>query len=307
MRKITLLAVLTLFAMSTKCKAQLTVDNFGRVGIGTSTTLSQLSVGGSSSGYYTYINTQGDKSGMFLLNNGHTGLYIDNKHSASYGATGISIMGTGASSGPNSYGIMATTGMSSTQNAAICGMMPGIPSGHSTTNPHMTAILGSSGMSTNMLHSGTYAGYFLGSVRVTGPTYAYILSPSSITSTSQISPITETSSGESVSKKLMNLNAIKVINEEQPLLLKVDSTVRENLLEAGYDAPEYVESDDKPLASTRYEIDHEQLSKIFPELISRDDDGNYCTNYIEMIPLLLQSIKELNAKIEMLEDKLNSK
>ena len=45
-----------------------------------------------------------------------------------------------------------------------------------------------------------------------------------------------------------------------------------------------------------------QPNTVFPELVTQDQQGDYCVNYSEMVPLLLQSIRELSAKVEKLEE-----
>lgn len=54
-------------------------------------------------------------------------------------------------------------------------------------------------------------------------------------------------------------------------------------------------------SSVKYGLAADQLRNIYPELVYEDGNGNLSINYIEMIPLLVQSINELSAKIEELE------
>ena len=75
---------------------------------------------------------------------------------------------------------------------------------------------------------------------------------------------------------------------------KKDDTYNKN----EYEAPELADSDTHTF---HYTLAADELREIFPELVSEDIDGNVSINYIEMVPLLVQSIKELNAKIEELQ------
>ena len=61
------------------------------------------------------------------------------------------------------------------------------------------------------------------------------------------------------------------------------------------------------IKKTHYGIPVDEMEKYYPELVYTTNDGKKGINYTEMIPLLLQSIKELNAKIEDLENKLGTK
>ena len=60
---------------------------------------------------------------------------------------------------------------------------------------------------------------------------------------------------------------------------------------------------DAPLQKTKvsYGLAADQLKEVYPNLVIEDEYGNVSINYVEMIPLLVQSINELNAKIAELE------
>ncbi len=47
-----------------------------------------------------------------------------------------------------------------------------------------------------------------------------------------------------------------------------------------------------------YGLAADQLKEVYPELVYEDDKGNACINYVEMVPLLVQSINELQARID---------
>jgi hypothetical protein len=42
----------------------------------------------------------------------------------------------------------------------------------------------------------------------------------------------------------------------------------------------------------------QELQKIYPELVSTDDKGILSVNYIGLIPVMLESIKDLKAEID---------
>ena len=58
------------------------------------------------------------------------------------------------------------------------------------------------------------------------------------------------------------------------------------------------------LSPIQYGLDADQLKAVYPELVYEDDNGNVSINYVEMVPLLVQSIKELSTKVEMLEQQV---
>jgi myo-inositol-hexaphosphate 3-phosphohydrolase len=51
----------------------------------------------------------------------------------------------------------------------------------------------------------------------------------------------------------------------------------------------------------QYGLDADQLKEVYPELVYEDANGNVSINYVEMVPLLVQSIKELSARVAELE------
>ena len=50
----------------------------------------------------------------------------------------------------------------------------------------------------------------------------------------------------------------------------------------------------------------QEIEQVFPELIQKNNEGKMFVNYTQMIPLLLETIKSLNAKVEVLEKKINN-
>ncbi|MBQ7527961.1 MAG: T9SS type A sorting domain-containing protein [Bacteroidaceae bacterium] len=65
--------------------------------------------------------------------------------------------------------------------------------------------------------------------------------------------------------------------------------------EMGYIEPE------RYLSPVQYGLAADQLKAVYPELVYEDTNGNVSINYVEMVPLLVQSIKELSARVAELE------
>lgn len=55
------------------------------------------------------------------------------------------------------------------------------------------------------------------------------------------------------------------------------------------------------LTKQHYGLNADQLKEVFPDLVYENEDGSKSINYVEMVPILVQAINELNAKIEVLE------
>ena len=55
------------------------------------------------------------------------------------------------------------------------------------------------------------------------------------------------------------------------------------------------------LSPVQYGLDANQLKTVYPELVYEDANGNVSINYVEMVPLLVQSIKELKSELAELK------
>lgn len=173
----------------------------------------------------------------------------------------------------------------------------------------------------SFLYPGSYAGYFDGTVRATGPIYAqafYITSTSSTrgndSGNTTVSLIGEE---ENVTDKLRNVSLFELQHTEQATATKKASPADEFL--KGRNIQDLTKKElhqldsicmntpaekTDPLSSVNYGLDAAQLKAVFPKLVQQDKEGNYSINYVEMVPLLVKSINEMSAKIETLEQQL---
>ena len=60
---------------------------------------------------------------------------------------------------------------------------------------------------------------------------------------------------------------------------------------------------DQVLSKQHYTLKAEQLEEVFPNLVYDNEDGTKSINYVEMVPILVQAINELSAKVAELEGK----
>lgn len=295
---------------------QLVVQKNGNVLVGATpnvTALSKLTVGAlSESNYYAYFSPINANGIMVRNADGKTGLTIDNSAQKLKGYTGLYISPGGASSNYiPTCGMLCYSGISNEYNYGVVGaVFSSVPS-----NPKASAgIYGSSTTSRSFAYPGIYAGYFNGDVRVTGSLYGTLLTPSasSVVSSklSTVSYISIPVSEENVSGKLQQVSLLRILDNEKDLQNKKtlsisselfnDSAYRKQLFEDlrdGYDCPAV----QTQKAAVRYGLAADQLREIYPELVYEDAEGNLSINYIEMIPLLVESIKELTSKVVYLE------
>ena len=164
-------------------------------------------------------------------------------------------------------------------------------------------------------YHGRYAGYFNGKVRVAGGSlYANVLSPSinysnGGSSQNNVATLLSENRGESVTEKLSQVDAIQFLRDERDLGVATDGILSD---ETGRMKANDIDVDDtqktsqdgeSTLSAIQYGLAADQLKKVYPELVYEDEEGNVSINYIEMVPLLVQSINELTRKVNELEGK----
>lgn len=71
------------------------------------------------------------------------------------------------------------------------------------------------------------------------------------------------------------------------------------IVEEGTDSRSAIET--QSLAKMHYGLSAEQLAAVYPDLVYELEDGTKAINYMELVPLLVQAIGELNAKVAALE------
>ena len=154
-----------------------------------------------------------------------------------------------------------------------------------------------------------YAGYFVGdvmidgNVSITGSLDAIFLSEGyEATNQQQRLGISanDMRTNESVSTKLAALDAVSYYKEkvEQVPVMRGDTLERQT-------PPTFIET--QVDAKQHYALVVEQLERAFPDLVYEQEDGTKAVNYIEMIPLLVQSINELSTRLALVENADNSK
>ncbi len=311
MKKIFIMMILAGAAMS--INAQLVVDSVGRVGIGTETPNSMLSVGGDGAATTSIsCNALGKKYVLRLTNNTNDSnntycgyFQIKNNLGKCYGVRSIA-----EGNFQDSQRAVALSGWASRAPTSV-----GVFGGLSLTGQMPDNFAGVYGYETGYIpsftnYSGTYAGFFRGKVRVTNGIYATLLSPSASPSPSgQNGTSILSERGESVTDKLSQVQALQ--------FLRYDPTLETNTSRASFEnidtdnmSPEELDSlaetmgDIEPehyLSPVQYGLDANQLKTVYPELVYEDANGNVSINYVEMVPLLVQSINELKSELAELK------
>ena len=281
--------------------AQLKVTNVGNVGIqlGTTTPLSTLSIGDAGA--------SDTKVSIFQSNN-NTALKVQRSGSSScinfginastavngyspywnYGIKGISYSSF-ISPYARNYGVCGLAGNGTYGNYGLFGQLAGSASG--------AAVVGmvSSTVSdyTDISISGMYAGYFYGDVKVTGLINGVIVGNSDKRYKKNIAEID--------SKKTID-NILSLTPVEYNLNQMYIKTHKDSI---EVEKPVY---DEKSQLFTKkhFGLIAQDLQKIYPELVYEDADGYLSVDYIGLVPLLIQSVKELKSEIETLKTKINN-
>ena len=315
MKKTLFIAAMLLFACNSF--AQLVVDSLGRVGIGYNVTPNYLFTVDSH-------NEARERRHVSYFNCAHEGLYIENKgvpYESSDNLRGIRIESQSSSANFLCGVHSLCTGHSN--NYFVCGLMGqvdgvgednvGVLGFKSGTSGYGAGICGMGGYPSGSLpsFSDTYAGYFYGNVHVTGSLTGALLtstvnSPSVSSGTNNDGETTETrvitdESSELVSDKLQQVQLLQFMRDKQPDEKDAKRIHNEDTKEIEEENGDTIVQ--TKLSTIQYGLAADQLKEVYPELVYEDENGNVSINYVEMVPLLVQSINELSRKISELEGK----
>ena len=159
------------------------------------------------------------------------------------------------------------------------------------------AIFGTVNNTNGVYVNGRYAGYFDGNTKidgvltVTGGINGIILG-NEATSTSRQSLSLGESGSNNVSGSLTGINAIAYFKDqpENTATEQRDSEIPVSTLTT------------QNLSKKHYGLSATQLELIYPDLVYENEDGTKSINYVEMIPLLVQAVNELKARIAIYKD-----
>lgn len=289
MKKAFLISLCVLALSASAQNTALKVQSDGKIAIQTnSTVVSPITINGAGvQDYYMYCNS-GEKSGLYIRATGKGyGTNFGCKSHAENADLSIGVIGdAGSASTVNSIGILGCIGNTDT-GAGIYGTTIRTAWGH--------------GISTGE----KYAGFFRGNVKVTGILDATLLGESSSSSGSSGSGLSLRYA--SVATSLSGLS-VTTYQKELPKMPEIKEAIYDDLDGDTLQRGETLEldiMDEQFYGKTHYALDADRLEKAYPDLVYVRKDGSKAINYVEMIPLLVQSINELSAKIEVLEGQVS--
>lgn len=188
------------------------------------------------------------------------------------------------------YGLWGEAGNTTDgYNYGVYGKLAGVLDG--------AGIYGTVGEDNGSDVDGQYAGYFNGDVKVTGTLYAPYLTTvaASPNTASRQMTLTKNTDEGTVSEKIAQLSAIQFNLPQMPAVASTRSdsdTISTRILST---------TELQALEKNHFGLMAAQLQQIYPDLVYENQNGDLCINYIEMIPLLVESIKELKAEIATLQ------
>ena len=311
MKKFLFIAIAVISSVIT-ANAQLKVNSSGNVAIGALTTsLSPLSVkhqgnsnysltcGSTSSGLLCEINGDGTNAyygGRFKFNSSVGNHYC-------IGLTGEANSSSLSSNVYATYGVIGRAGRSNYRNIGVLGSVESCTKGAGVFG----SITGETGAI--IASQGLFAGFFNGDTKVTGDLIVNGSIDGVLLGRSGLSPTLGEENEQhralpfsSVSSQLSALYATQYqIKRVEDSAKSVEPVIDKDSFE-DEEVFLYKSSIEKQVENkNHYALCAEQLEEVFPDLVYVMEDGTKSINYMEMIPLLVQSINELNARIVELE------
>jgi len=278
--------------------AQVKVASTGKVGIniGTSTPLSNLSVnsaGNSNSAlwvtgatYGIYAERSGTPGTTWLRAVVGTAPHEDSRYTI--GVEGQSIASSAYTTG-RAWGVLGTAGNSTSgRNYGVFGTTYGSQNG--------AGIVGTINNNLDVNIPGFYAGYFVGNVKVTGLINGVTIGDSDNRLKQNITGLdnaTTSPTGAGTLDKVLQMNPVEYNLKQQYTESEGDSA---SVQQALYD------ENSQLFQKKHYGLIAQDLQELYPDLVYENDNGYLSINYTGIIPLLIQSIKELKAVMKTLEN-----
>lgn len=295
------------------------VSDAGNVGIGTNAPVSTFTVGGAgASTKYAYINSS-------LTNSGAVGLYVDalTPGSGSYWSYGIRAICSpsqgyacglygnsysGSSTSGRAYGVYGVAGNASSGfNYGVYGYLYGSNNG--------AGVFGTT--SGDVSVSGKWAGYFYGDVYVNSKLGINTTSPSYKldvpNDTVRVKALVY-SSDENLKENIMSLQSnftskLYQLNAKSYNLKPLPGTHPQPFLSdtVSINANNNVQGLNVNTINNKKSIGFiaQEVEQVFPDLVSMDNNGYYALDYISLIPIIVESVKEQKVIIDSQSQTIN--
>ncbi|MBP1540521.1 MAG: tail fiber domain-containing protein [Prevotella sp.] len=268
-----------LFSIS--ASAQLKVNTSGNVTIASTTAgPAKLNVG-SVTGYDGYLlrNVNLYSKVDILESQLNIGVLGDvNTSNSNSEAVTVGVFGRASNSGAN-------------KNFGVIGMLGGTTNGagiYGTTNTSLYSLPNT---------YGRYAAYFDGNIYTTGSQSASsYLTSSDRNLKENIAALCSEEDRETALDKVMDMNVVKYNYKKREI--EVDENALQTMSEDDKAALELErENAEKDAQKLHFGLIAQELQTIYPNLVTEGQNGMLAINYVELVPVLIQSIKELKQEI----------
>lgn len=187
-------------------------------------------------------------------------------------------------------GVRGTAGNSTSgYNYGVIGFMYG--------NQNGAAVYGTLGNPIGNYVPGRYAGYFEGDTYVNGTfTATDVVTPSDIRLKENVVSLSEESRATSTLDNVLDMNVIAYNYKANMVAQEERSDTAQT---AAMESRKMMAQ--KISAARHYGLSAQELQTLYPDLVREGQDGYLGINYVELVPILIRSIQELNQKIEDLQ------
>ncbi len=271
-----------------QASAQLTVDTNGNIGIGDTLSSydSQLSINGAGLNTSTvFVHANNQEYGVYSENIApNAWLGINRTGVCGYATTSALATGIGRSIGVLGFASNAANGY----NYGVFGVLGGLRQGG--------AVVGSVSKTLDYVSiSGRYAGYFNGSVMATGTiTASNFIVPSGAANVTNVSTLDSERSYQGI----MSLTPVEYKNAYS---LKLGPEVKDTISSDVLAELEASIAEKNASERPRFGFVAEDVQKIYPELVHEDAEGGLSVDYMGLIPLLIQTVQQLDAEVKTLK------
>ncbi|MDR0698105.1 MAG: tail fiber domain-containing protein [Tannerella sp.] len=279
--------------------AQLKVTSDGKVGIGlTETPVSKFAVGATGDQYirnYFYsdivaMRVHSTGNSPYSANYWGTGLQVQVDVSSMRGDIGIS----SSAVKPSPTGSGRAIGLVSSAGNATNGYNWGVIGNLAGSN-YGAGVLGGLDIGLGfVINDGQYAGYFYGNVKVTGTINGTVVSNSDIRYKDNVKEVSK----DNVLKNILQLTPVSY-NLKQ-IYIESASSADSAKYGAGSSTVKLYDEKSPMFQKKHFGLIAQDLQDIYPDLVYENDNGYLSVNYTELIPLLIQSIKELKEEVDIL-------
>jgi hypothetical protein len=256
---------------------------------------SKVAIQGTEVGLYTR------RAGYAHWGNAIQGVSDNPNVTFSVGVKAESYNGTPLNSG-RSYGVFGTAGnATSGWNYGVFGRLQGTQNG---AGVYGTVTHNENGINTQ----GRYAGYFngptkvVGDLHVTGSIYGVVLGQAALANNvSNAKSYSQAVNYETTPDYANKLGRLSLISYYMPHNEEAQAKTFSASGDTIASTHSLTVTELQCLEKKHYALSAEQLQDEFPDLVYEQEDGSKAINYVEMIPVLIQTINELNNKISKLE------